>query len=38
MYINPSGHFVYYAILCSSNFLDELHLDEVQEVLLIVGL
>ena len=37
-YINPSGHFVFYKILCSSNFLVEPHLGDVLEGLLGVGL
>ena len=34
---SPSGHFVFYEIMCSWNFLVELHLDENLEVLLVVG-
>ena len=37
-YIDPFGHFVLYEILCSSKFLVERHLDDVLEVLLVVGL
>ena len=36
-YIDPSGHFVFYEILCSSNFLVKHHLDVVLEVLQVVG-
>ena len=35
-YIDPSGHFFYHEILCSSIFFVELHLDDVLEVHLVV--
>ena len=36
--MDPSSHYVFYEILCSSNFFFvELHLDVVLEVLQVVG-
>ena len=35
--MDPSGPFVFYEILCSSNFLVERHLDIVLAVLKVVG-
>ena len=37
IYIDPSSHFIFYEILCSSNFFVERHVDVVHQVLQVVG-